>query len=368
MRPILAPLINLLEKYFQMLMSHSIRLMKSIIAAFVCQERGIVFPCIIPLFLLSFQLLNTGGKIMSHIFGPVPSRRLGLSLGIDLVPIKTCSYNCIYCEVGKTTDLIMEPASFIDIKETIRELEALISKSPPDVITLAGSGEPTLNLDLGVLISGIKKITSIPVTLLTNGSLLFKEEVRERCRGVDIILPTLSSVFKKTYEKIHRPHPDLDLERIIYGLKEMRKGFKKDYFLEVMLLKGINDSDKELVALKKVIIDISPDRVQLNTVVRPPADRSAYSLTQERLEEIKGYFGGNTEVIAGAPIRSRGEISGAKVERIIEMIKRRPVTIDDISKSLNFTNAETEQMVTGLKIKGIIKEQRHGENLFYTSK
>jgi wyosine [tRNA(Phe)-imidazoG37] synthetase (radical SAM superfamily) len=305
---------------------------------------------------------------MSCIFGPVPSRRLGLSLGIDLVPPKTCSYNCIYCEVGRTTDLIAEPSSFIDIPETIKELEEVISKTPPDVITLAGSGEPTLNLDTGDLISEIKKITSIPVTLITNGSLLWKKEIRERCMGVDIILPTLSSVFKETHEKIHRPHPALDLDRIIHGLKETRKAFKKDFYLEVVLLEGINDNERELSGLKKAILDIAPDRVQLNTVVRPPADFSAVSLTQERLEYIKSYLGNNAEVIAVSPIKSRGIISGVKADRVIEMIRRRPVTIDDISKALNFSLAETEQMVKGLKIKGIIQEQRHGEKLFYTSK
>jgi wyosine [tRNA(Phe)-imidazoG37] synthetase (radical SAM superfamily) len=304
---------------------------------------------------------------MSHIFGPVPSRRLGLSLGIDLVPAKTCSYNCIYCEVGKTTRLIMEPSSFIDIPETIKELEDIISKTPPDVITLAGSGEPTLNLDLGVLISEIKKRTSIPITLITNGSLLWKKDIRERCMGVDIILPTLSSVFYETHEKIHRPHPDLDLDRIIYGLKEMRKGFKKDYYLEVVLLEDLNDNDKELSGLKKVITDIAPDRVQLNTVVRPPADMCAVSLTQERLQEIKTFLGGNAEVIAVSPIKSRGIINGSKVDRVMEMIKRRPVTINDISKSLNFSHDETLKMVMELKSKGLIQEQRHGENLFYTS-
>ncbi|MBN1904295.1 MAG: radical SAM protein [Deltaproteobacteria bacterium] len=305
---------------------------------------------------------------MARIFGPVPSRRLGLSLGIDLVPCKTCSYNCIYCEVGRTTNLITEPSSFINIAETIKELEDVISKSPPDVITLAGSGEPTLNLDIGALISEIKKITKIPLTLLTNGSLLWKEEVRERCRGVDIILPTLSSVFKKTHDMIHRPHPGLDLDRIIQGLKETRKLFKRGYYLEVVLLKGINDSEEELSGLKKVIWDIAPDRVQLNTVVRPPAETSALPLTQERLEEIKAYFGGNTEIVAPSPIKGRGNISDSGAERIFEMVKRRPVTIDDISNALNFSRVETEQMVKGLKIKGIIQEQRHGDNLFYTSK
>ncbi|NLD35984.1 MAG: radical SAM protein [Desulfatiglans sp.] len=305
---------------------------------------------------------------MARIFGPVPSRRLGLSLGIDLVPCKTCSYNCIYCEVGRTTDLITEPSSFINIAETVKELEEVISKSPPDVITLAGSGEPTLNLDIGVLISEIKKITKIPLTLLTNGSLLWKEEVRERCMGVDIILPTLSSVFKKTHDMIHRPHPGLDLDRIIHGLTETRRLFKKGYYLEVVLLKGINDSDEELSGLKKAIGDIAPDRVQLNTVVRPPAETNALPLSQERLEEIKRYLGGNTEIIAPSPIKGRGKISDSRAERIFEMVRRRPVTIDDISNALNISRAETEQMVKGLMIKGIILEQRHGDNLFYTSK
>ncbi len=303
---------------------------------------------------------------MARIFGPVPSRRLGLSLGIDLVPCKTCSYNCIYCEVGKTTDLIMEPLSFIDIPETIREVEEAISDTPPDVITLAGSGEPTLNLDLGALISGIKRITSIPVALITNGSLLFKEEVRTRCMGVDIILPTLSSVFKKTHDMIHRPHPGLDLDRIIHGLKETRKLFKGGYFLEAILLEGLNDNDKELSGLKKAIGEIAPDRVQLNTVARPPAETSAIPLTQERLEEIKAYLGGSTEIIAATPIKGRGKISDSIAERIFEMIRRRPVTIDEISNALNISGSETEQMVKGLRVKGIIREQRHGDSLFYT--
>ena len=123
---------------------------------------------------------------MSHIFGPVPSRRLGLSLGIDLIPQKACSYDCIYCQVGKTTDRIMEPASFVSVPEIIKELKDVISKTPPDVITLAGSGEPTLNNDIGDVILEIKKITSIPLTLLTNGSLLWNRQVREKVTGVDI--------------------------------------------------------------------------------------------------------------------------------------------------------------------------------------
>ena len=212
---------------------------------------------------------------MSHIFGPVPSRRLGLSLGIDLIPQKACSYDCIYCQVGKTTDRIMEPASFVSVPEIIKELKDVISKTPPDVITLAGSGEPTLNNDIGDVILEIKKITSIPLTLLTNGSLLWNRQVREKVTGVDILIPTLSSVFEETYKKIHRPHPGLYLDDIIRGLKEMRKEYAGDYYLEVVLLAGFNDTEKEISGLLKIINEIQPDKVQLNTVVRPPSDPSA---------------------------------------------------------------------------------------------
>lgn len=305
---------------------------------------------------------------MTHIFGPVPSRRLGLSLGIDLIPRKTCSYDCIYCQVGKTTDRIMEPSSFVSVPEVIEELKEVLSKTSPDVITLAGSGEPTLNVDIGAVITEIKEITHVPVTLLTNGSLLWKDQVREKIKNVDILIPTLSSVYEETYNKIHRPHSGLELNNVIHGLTVMRKEFSGKYLLEVMLLSGLNDTEKEISGLLKIINDIKPDRVQLNTVVRPPSEPGATSLSSEKLEEIKNYLGKNTEIIASVPLRSRADKPDSKVGRIIEMIKRRPVTADDISNSLNLKKVETERFLKELMIKGHIQEQKHKDNLFYTSK
>ena len=305
---------------------------------------------------------------MSHIFGPVPSRRLGLSLGIDLIPRKTCSYDCIYCQVGKTTDRIMEPSSFVYVSEVIEELKGVLLKTPPDVITLAGSGEPTLNNDIGEVISEIKKITSIPVTLLTNGSLLWNKQIREKITGVDILIPTLSSIYEETYNKIHRPHPDLKLDKILNGLKEMRKEYSGKYFLEVILLAGLNDTEKEISGLLKIINEIQPDKVHLNTVVRPPSESTAISLSNKRLEEIKNFLGNNIEIIAASPLKSRANKLDSKVDQIIDMIKRRPVTVDDISNSLNLKKLETERFVKELLIKGHIQEQKHKDNLFYTSR
>jgi wyosine [tRNA(Phe)-imidazoG37] synthetase (radical SAM superfamily) len=141
---------------------------------------------------------------MPLVFGPVPSRRLGLSLGIDLIPPKTCSYDCLYCQVGATTCKSIEPKPYVEANYVINELEEVLKKSNPDIITFSGSGEPTLNSKIGEAISAVKKITDIEVALLTNGSLLQFKEIRERALGADIIIPTLTSVFDKTFRTIHR--------------------------------------------------------------------------------------------------------------------------------------------------------------------
>ena len=305
---------------------------------------------------------------MPYIFGPVPSRRLGLSLGVDLIPRKTCSFDCIYCQVGKTTNQIIEPSSFVPVSELIEELKGVLLKTTPDVITLAGSGEPTLNSDIGEIISEIKKITSIPLTLLTNGSLLSNKEIREKITDVDILIPTLSSGYEETFKKIHRPHPGLKLDDIIQGLKDMRKEYSGRYLIETVLIKGLNDTEKEISCLQKIINDIQPDKVQLNTVVRPPSEPSAIALGNEKLEEIKNILGGNTEIIATTPLINNKNKIDSKVDQILEMIKRRPVTIDDITNSLNLNKVETERFIKGLLIKGHIREQSHGDNLFYTSR
>ncbi|MDB9822283.1 radical SAM protein [Deltaproteobacteria bacterium] len=302
---------------------------------------------------------------MEYIFGPVPSRRLGLSLGIDLIPPKTCTYNCLYCQVGRTTCLIMEPEAFVPVSKIIGELEMVLQKVHPDTITLAGSGEPTLHSEIDQVISSIKGTTDTRIALLTNGSLLWREEVRNRVSGADLIMPTLTTVFEDTFRTIHRPHDGLELPLIIEGLKELRKEYEGLIFLEVVLLSGINDGEIELEGLKKVIQEISPDKIQLNTVVRPPSDPRAMSIDMEKLEDIKKYFGERAEIIAG---KLSNKISGkhqSMVDVIIEMAKRRPVTGDDIAKVLDTTPEETARLLKGLLVKGAIKKQEHGMEIYY---
>ena len=201
---------------------------------------------------------------MSHLFGPVPSRRLGLSLGVDLVPPKTCTFDCLYCEVGRTTHLTLTRRPH-RVAEIIRELEDYLA-SPPgalDYITMAGSGEPTLNAGIGEIIAAVKSLTATPVALLTNGSLFYLPEVRAQVAAADVILPSLDAGREETFRQINRPHAGLTLDLVITGLKALRQEFAGQVWLEVVLLQGMNDNPEELAALKSLIGELSPDRVQL---------------------------------------------------------------------------------------------------------
>ena len=302
---------------------------------------------------------------MTYVFGPVPSRRLGLSLGIDLIPRKTCTYDCLYCQVGKTSCKTIEPAPFVPVREVLEELVKRLETAKPDTITLAGSGEPTLHSEIDQLISLIHEITDIPIALLTNGSLFWNEEIRSRVSGVDIIMPTLSTVSEVKFKTIHRPHSELSLPKIIEGLKKMREEYAGLVFLEVVLLAGINDSEKEIDEIKRVIDEIYPDKIQLNTVVRPPSDPKAIPLDRRLLENIKEKFGKNAEIIASQPLKHEAGYYDSKVSAILEMAKRRPVSASDIASVLNQPLEEVKGILKGLQIKGIIREEKHEGNIFY---
>jgi wyosine [tRNA(Phe)-imidazoG37] synthetase (radical SAM superfamily) len=304
---------------------------------------------------------------MPYVFGPVPSRRLGLSLGIDLIPAKTCTYDCLYCQVGRTTCKTIEAGLFIPIQEVLAELEQKLGKMKPDFVTLAGSGEPTLHSHIDKVITFIKRITGIKIALLTNGSLLWNEEVRNRVSGSDVIIPTLTTAFEETFRSIHRPCPELSLPLIIEGLKSLRQAYQGQIFLEVVLLAGFNDSNREIEGLKSVIDEISPDRVQLNTVVRPPADSRAIPLDIKRLESIKETFGESAEIITGHALKQKGGRQDSLITAIVEMAKRRPVSSADVAHALGLPLDEAEGLIKGLRIKGLLRQQEHSGKVFYLS-
>lgn len=303
---------------------------------------------------------------LKNIYGPVPSRRLGYSLGIDLVPFKTCSYNCIYCQLGRTTSQTTERKKYLPTKKILKDLKKFLKQSIYiDFITLSGAGEPTLNAEIGILIKAIKKITNIPVAVITNSSLMYKKAVQQALLNADAILPTFTTANPATFKKIHRPIPSITLDRIVEGLVNFRKIYKGQIWLELMLIKGFNDTKQELNLLKKTINKIKPDKVQLNTVVRPPSEKYAKPLLKNQLNKIKKMFGKNCEVVA--EFRKPPNLKNLKNrdKNILAYLKRRPGTLSDLQKGLGININELIKNLDRLLITKKIKKRMHGGKIFY---
>lgn len=304
-----------------------------------------------------------------HIYGPVPSRRLGFSLGIDIIPYKTCTLDCIYCQLGPTTKKTTQQKEYFASREILSQIKkALASGKHIDYITFSGSGEPTLNKALGNLIREIKKTTSIPVAVLTNGSLFSRKNVRKALLEADLVAPSLDAVIQEIFTRISRPHPSLNVKEIIEGLKEFRKEFKGSIWVEIMLVKGVNDSPSHLKKLKRIIEDIKPEKVQLNTVIRPPSEKSARPLSLKELEKIKKILGEKCEIIAEFAKKEQISPSDNLEETILSMIKRRPVTLSDISVSLGKHQNEILKYLNFLLEDGKIKLVIHKGLKYYEPK
>lgn len=259
---------------------------------------------------------------MSIIFGPIASRRLGNSLGIDLVKSKTCNLDCLYCEVGKTTVLTETRQTFIDLDALVAEIKACPHKI--DCLTLTGAGEPTLHKDLDVMISRLQAEFAYPIVLITNSLLLRDEKVRQEILGVDIVMPSLDAVSQEVFEKINKPIAGVLAADIIEGLVRFRDLYKGKIWLEILFVKGINDSPSEVLALKQAIERIRPDRIQLNTVVRTPAYKDGIEpLSIETLQAIAQVLGfDNIDILSLKRGASTGQILSVDESDAIRL--RRP--------------------------------------------
>jgi len=298
---------------------------------------------------------------MSYCFGPVRSRRLGLSLGVDVLPRKSCNLNCIYCELGPTLKYTTEILEYIPLEDIWQELKATLSSSQKkfDYLTFTASGEPTLYSKLGELITRAKNLSPKPITILTNATTVMIPEVRETLSKANILLPSLDAATQETFIKINRPAPNIRIQEIINGLAKLRKKFKGQIWLEILLVKDINDTEKELIELKKAIEKIEPDKVQLNTVARPPADDSAKALSQNTLNEIAKFLGPSTEVIVNySKALKQGSRPLIEAE-ILEVLKRRPSTIEDLVICLGIKRELIEKNIAKLLEKNIVRYCPH---------
>ena len=304
----------------------------------------------------------------NNIFGPVPSRRLGRSLGVDLIPYKTCSFDCVYCELGPTTCHTNKRCSYKDPDDICNELSERLGhlKGAIDYITLAGSGEPTLNSNLGSIIERIKTMTECPLAVLTNSSLLGDPSVREELKLLDLIVPSLDAVSEDIFKRINRPVKGIEIGFIIEGLIRLREEFSGKIWLEILICDGINDSYTELDLIKKQMDAIKPDRIQLNTVFRPPSLEGIRPVSEERLKEIKTFMGPRAQAVGRAQCKAGRSLGSRSVRtRILMLLKRRPCTIDDISSSLCMSKIEIVKLLEQMTGSGEVEKIFHQSVAYY---
>jgi len=300
------------------------------------------------------------GNFLMYVYGPVPSRRLGRSLGVSPIPPKTCSYTCVYCQLGRTNYLQVKRESFYPKEDILAEIIHLGQTAAADYVTFVGDGEPTLSTDLGWLIWQTKDALHLPVAVITNGSLLFRDDVRADLADADVVMPTLDAGNAKTFRAINRPHRGIDFDAMLHGLIDFRGEYPGQMWLEVMLVCGLNDSDEELAGIAECVDLIAPDRVYVVTPIRPPAE--TWVTPPDPATILKAQQAISQAVpLAGAESGTFGleEFSNAK-QAIIEIGSRHPLRWEqalDIEKSFSAPG-----VISGmLKAKKLVEIEYNGK-------
>jgi wyosine [tRNA(Phe)-imidazoG37] synthetase (radical SAM superfamily) len=295
---------------------------------------------------------------------------LGRSLGIDLVPHKICTYDCIYCQIGKTTKKTLLRKEYVPVKGVLEEVKTFLLEegSSVDYLSLGGSGEPTLHSKIGSVIKGIKEITTIPVAVITNGSLLCEKEVREDLLQADVVLPSLDAVSPQVFMKINRSHRRLSIERIIEGMVEFRKIYKGQIWLEILFCKGVSDTPEELQKMKEAVKQIKPNLIHLNTVVRPPSEKWVVPLSQKEMEKIQTFFGKKASVITDFDRHPSSIVERDIGEEILRILRRRPLSLSDLSKGMGIRQSDLDKHIKPLSRRGKIQVRRFGDSVYYEAK
>jgi len=300
-----------------------------------------------------------------HIYGPVRSARLGFSLGLDLVPHKTCCYDCIYCQQGRTTRKTFELAEWVRVDDVVEEMRDFVRqyRGRIDVITLAGSGEPCLNSGFGRVIRAAKDLGVAPVCVLTNGAPFLHRSVRDAAVDADIVIPTLTSARRRTFKALHRPVEGILPEALISAWLEFKRRFRGRFIVEVMVVAGYNDSDEEVEALRGALQTLEPDEVQLNTVRRPPSEEFAKAVGQQRLQQIGRALG----VPFSLPKeRGRGAARSDEVEAVLGILKRRPCSAAEIAQTLAVPTNHILKILLDLQEQGRVGTKRVEGQVFYS--
>lgn len=301
-----------------------------------------------------------------HIFGPVPSRRFGRSLGVDLTPLKTCTLDCVFCQLGHTSRKTIERREYVPVKEVKAELSRWHEEGGrADFITLAGSGEPTLHSGFGDILAFIKKRLPFPAVLLSNGTLFWQSGVREAALSAEIVKLSLSAWDAASFHRINRPHPEVNFSLYLAGLRTFRKMFAGKLWLEVFLVEGMNTSPEGLRRLARLAESIAPDEIQLNTAARPPAEASVKPMPRETLESFAEIFRPRATIIAGFPKRCEANVEANEVS-ILDMLRRRPCTARQIAEAFDMHVNEVSKYVGDLAQSRRIRMAWSGGEIYYS--
>jgi wyosine [tRNA(Phe)-imidazoG37] synthetase (radical SAM superfamily) len=307
---------------------------------------------------------------MKYIYGPVPSRRLGRSLGIDPIPSKTCNYQCIYCQLGKTTHFTNKRENFFPIKAIISEIKEAVKKNKGffDYITFVGSGEPTLYKDLKVLIGEVKKLSKKPICVITNGSLLYDEEVRQALMFADVVLPSLDAGNEKLFIKINRPHPSLKFDEIIQGMIDFRNNYEGKFWIEVMLIKDVNDHKEELIEIKQIIDVIKPDRIDFNIPIRPPTEKWVKVPNKSIISLLNEIFGEYNNIFF--PEIGKFKFYSKNFEKeLIKIIERHPMRKEQILETFSsekFPKVKILSQLKKLESQNKVRKIEYNNQIFYS--
>jgi len=312
-----------------------------------------------------------------YLYGPVPSRRLGLSLGVDIMPSKVCTLDCVYCQIGKTTNKTLRRKEYLPVEPVLEELKERLDEGlTADYITLSGSGEPTLNERFGELIDEIKAVTSIPVAVLTNGTLLMEPQVRQACAKADVVIPSLDAADQQTFLAINRPHDELNIEDIIDGLVLFRQEYAGQIWLEVFFIEGVNTGTDQIENIRKAVQKIRPDKIQLNTAVRPTVETGVEKVSSRKLEKIAQMIGFDAEVIADFsddltcaenPFDRRNVFDPHIMQTVLSILKRRPCSLEDVSTAASISPNLAIKYIAELLDQGQIQTEQKANKTFYSA-
>lgn len=306
---------------------------------------------------------------LQHVYGPVPSRRLGQSLGIDPIPFKTCNWNCVYCQLGRTQPLTTERGAFIPSEEILADVRVALAQHPPgtiDWVTFVGSGEPTLHVDLGALIRQVQRLTPLPVAVITNGSLLHLVEVRDDLLAADAVLPSVDAGSERLYRKLNRPPTSLSFAQFVGGLVAFRRQYTGKLWVEVMLVAGANDTPEALGDLAALLREIAPDQVHLSLPNRPPAEPWVRPADADGLMRATAILGDVAHVVH--PAEGAFDLSGFDdvADAVVAVCTRHPMRDEELAATLpRWTPQALDQALAALARDGRIQRvERYGQRFW----